>query len=1272
MSNTIKQFLVLLLLFSFLPQVKIYTQSFLITKYSTDNGLPDNRVNDIAQDSLGRIWIAMVSGIAMYDGYEWTKYGEKDGVPEIEYKKIKVDEKGVIWFMPGRTLNAELVYNDRMKWNKISINDKKLKILKGLNDIDVIYNDNSPEVYLSAFAYGIMKYYKGNWKSYTKYNGLLNDSINSIGINSGVLYAATPIGLYYKPIYYKNDDKFKLFNQTNFDEILNFTFVNRKSNYNEVEIIALGKRYLFSIKNSVVNIFGKNEAPNLGIPYFYSIAIHQSGDIYWGNSAAIYRYDQLSKKIYRVIVDIPTSDKGANEIFIDYEGNIWLPGLRGLYRLKYSPFINFNKTHGLQEDEVTAISENKNGEFLFGHNYGITIFNPRSSYQIKFENITKSRIKISRVLDIKKNRNGDKIYFISYQNGVGIIQNRKLSWVRIQGVENYYAIYLQNDQKLYVTTNRGLFYISNNNCELISYKLNHLARKLQVKNDSSIFIANNTGLINYIKNNINIYTSSSIEANNLYSFIEHPIYGLLVGSAKGLFYLDNKKLVKFNFDNQNINEPVYFIIQDSSKNIWLGTNNGVLKWDGRNLKRYNKSDGLAGNETNRAAGFVDSKGNVWIGTDEGVSMYTGNEPDYSSFPPKVMLLDFNDHSNFSYSINNNASVDPDKNNLTFHYRGLSFLDEKRNSFQIKLSEINGNYLNEYVTKSTSTRFNNLDAGDYIFSVRVKNSKGIWSKWQSSSVITIKKHFYQEPVFLLGIFGLFLFITYSTYSYFQQKKYTQKLEKAVDLRTKNLRDTQIELITSIDRYRGIVESQSDLVVRVDSHGIFTFVNDSYCSVFGKQREELIGKSFTPLVHPDDVQPTLDEMKKLNYPPHRIVIEQRALTAAGYRWFSWEDYAIHDNNGNILEIQAVGRDITLQKEIETELEKRVKERTIELQSLIQQSPLGILTFNADGYLLTFNITAKQMFNNLEASLYPNKDFNILNDKYLIENGYQEKLFKLDSSSGFLLSAPIRISKNDKGIYSNLSNHYLIYRIYTVTFDDENKILVLLLDDVTEQQKSEEVNKILLQEKLRISTIINTIETERNRIAKELHDGLGQLLTSAKLKLDLMKITSEKNNTTINDTLNILLNAGDEIRRIINDLKPSDVESFGLISSIEILCERIKHASGINIQFAVSSNSNFTDKDNELIVYRIVQEALNNIVKHSQCNKAEIELVSSFESLIINIRDDGNGFDISKLEQKGKTFGIYNIRERVRSLNGKLKIESTPGNGFQYYIEIPIKNL
>ncbi len=120
-----------------------------------------------------------------------------------------------------------------------------------------------------------------------------------------------------------------------------------------------------------------------------------------------------------------------------------------------------------------------------------------------------------------------------------------------------------------------------------------------------------------------------------------------------------------------------------------------------------------------------------------------------------------------------------------------------------------------------------------------------------------------------------------------------------------------------RYRGLLESQYDMIVRVDPDGNFTYVNDAYCRTFGKTREELIGHSYQPLVHPDDLQQTVEAMKGLEHPPYRITVEQRARTDDGWRWFAWEDYVIRDENGAAVEVQAVGRDITDLKEAEQQL-------------------------------------------------------------------------------------------------------------------------------------------------------------------------------------------------------------------------------------------------------------------------------------------------------------------------------------------------------------------
>lgn len=125
--------------------------------------------------------------------------------------------------------------------------------------------------------------------------------------------------------------------------------------------------------------------------------------------------------------------------------------------------------------------------------------------------------------------------------------------------------------------------------------------------------------------------------------------------------------------------------------------------------------------------------------------------------------------------------------------------------------------------------------------------------------------------------------------------------------------------SEEKYRLLVEGQSDLIVKVDSTGRFIFVSPSYCKIFGKSEDELLGKSFMPLVHEDDRAHTADEMKKLNYPPYTCYIEQRAMTIDGYRWLAWSDKAFIDNSGKIQSIIGVGRDITEQKQAEEALRK-----------------------------------------------------------------------------------------------------------------------------------------------------------------------------------------------------------------------------------------------------------------------------------------------------------------------------------------------------------------
>jgi PAS domain S-box-containing protein len=120
-----------------------------------------------------------------------------------------------------------------------------------------------------------------------------------------------------------------------------------------------------------------------------------------------------------------------------------------------------------------------------------------------------------------------------------------------------------------------------------------------------------------------------------------------------------------------------------------------------------------------------------------------------------------------------------------------------------------------------------------------------------------------------------------------------------------------------KYRLLVETQTDLVVKVDLEGRFLFASPSYCRTFGKSEAELLGRRFMPLVHVDDREATARAMETLYRPPHTAYVEQRALTVEGWRWLAWADTGIVDRDGRVIEIVGVGRDITEKRELEERL-------------------------------------------------------------------------------------------------------------------------------------------------------------------------------------------------------------------------------------------------------------------------------------------------------------------------------------------------------------------
>ncbi len=161
------------------------------------------------------------------------------------------------------------------------------------------------------------------------------------------------------------------------------------------------------------------------------------------------------------------------------------------------------------------------------------------------------------------------------------------------------------------------------------------------------------------------------------------------------------------------------------------------------------------------------------------------------------------------------------------------------------------------------------------------------------------------------------------------------------RLRALEQTVAQLRASERRYRGLVESAQDIMVGIDTDLRITFANDACCRTFGRPREDLIGTQIFPMVFPEDLDNTLATFKKLGKPPHRASNVERLITSQGIRWIAWEACAILDDDGQVIEYQGVGRDVTefrrLEQELfstKDELERRVLERTSQLEEALAE--------------------------------------------------------------------------------------------------------------------------------------------------------------------------------------------------------------------------------------------------------------------------------------------------------------------------------------------------
>lgn len=363
----------------------------------------------------------------------------------------------------------------------------------------------------------------------------------------------------------------------------------------------------------------------------------------------------------------------------------------------------------------------------------------------------------------------------------------------------------------------------------------------------------------------------------------------------------------------------------------------------------------------------------------------------------------------------------------------------------------------------------------------------------------------------------------------------------------LKEIESKLRDSEERYRAELDAQTDAISRFRVDGVFLYVNEVYCRFFGKHPEELLGQRWHPVAHPDDLPLIEAALAKLAVSNPVVTIENRVYSGSGeLRWMQFINRGFFDSEGQLYEVQSVGRDVTARKEAELALQE--------------------------------------------------------------------------------------------------ANERLEQRV---------------------AQRTEELHRLAVEMTLAESR-------ERQAIARDLHDELGQLLHVAKLKLDALgQLDKREPARSLCRQLDILLtDASSRVRSLTGQLSPPVLEKLGLLSAFYWLATEMADAYALDVHVsAIGSECRRLTGVQATILFRCVRELLINVARHATTRTASLEVLETASELVVVVEDMGRGYDPALTEKLENGFGLASIRERMYYMGGSFQVDSRPGAGTRARLRLPL---
>ncbi|MBX3008385.1 MAG: hypothetical protein KF816_10200 [Melioribacteraceae bacterium] len=996
-------------------------------------------------------------------------------------------------------------------------------------------------------------------------------------------------------------------------------------------------------------------------------------------------------------LDQGLSQANVRSILQDRNGFLWMGTQDGLNRFDGYQFTKFRKelsdSNSLPGNYISCLWEDQSGLILIGTINGAAIYDPElnkfTRIVVKKENKTISLGAVSSFIKAK-----DKSFWIgTYYSGVFRIKNNTVTHFinnlsDQNSIGDNFVTSLNEDHlgNIWIGTfGKGLnkYNITTKKIESLTLRDDNFTSKtinaLTPFGDKYLLIATTNGLglldiksnryelnrINGIKNNI--LTVYCDRKNNIWTSIE--------GEGVYLFDYKNKAFLKKRFEIKNdpLEEErnIWAIYEDTNSNLWLGTStNGLIKWKNRKNAFYSyskkNSDNFLSNYSIRAI-LVDKSKNIWIGTDNGLNKINSDNNFVQSYYYKP-----NDETSISDNKIWALAEDNFGNIWVGTQRGLALYDKQNDKFKRFIHRLNTNEPNPvfpirsfFVDDNNTLWFGTFGAGLFSFKLTT-------NKFDSHSLSIIPNPEAKKEVVIFQITSdknnnLWLASASGLAEYHPKTKlYKRYFSGSLNDFTK-MQSVHYSILIENDSTFWLGTLGDGLIKFNPGSNQFTMFNDKKGlpnnTIYGilKDRQNNLWLSTNYGISKFNSQ---SETFK-NYDKNDGISSDEFNTGA----FS------KDSEGNIYFGGIEGLSFFNPDSVD----ERAQKAKLALSSFnIFDKPLspGKVYFDAQTIKLeywqnffSFEFTALDLTSPMKNEYaYQLKGYDkqwIYSGKRRyaaytnVEPGYYTLHLKGTNSDRIWNEAGITINIEITPPYWQTIWFRIIIFIFSVLF----VLLILNKRSVKTKRDKDRQQNYTRQ-------LIESQENERKRIASELHDGVGQNLVIIKNRAMLGLNNHPALREQMEEILNISSQTINDVRTIAYNLRPYQLGKIGLTKAVEGVIKQVIQTSNFVFEYSLDIIDNSVSVENEIHVYRIVQECLSNGLRHSEAKKVKLDIKLENDRIIINYKDDGIGFDFDTQKENPSGLGFTSLTHRVKLLSGTLNVESASGTGTKILISFPIK--